>query len=218
MNSSISEFPDSTPIRLLVADDHPLMRKGIIASLNVQGGITVVAQADDGNSAVEAYRQHRPDVALIDLQMPGMDGLETIRTIRDWDPEARLVVLTTYRGDARIVTALRVGACAYLYKNMLPSELVVTIREVVERRYVLPLTLRQEIANYYAGDALTPREREVLRLASLGNANREIAATLQIRESTVKSHMSTILVKLGANDRAHAVRLATQRGFIELTP
>lgn len=195
-----------------------MMREGIIAALGTQGDIVVVAQAHDGDSAVEAYARQRPDVGLIDLQMPGKDGLETIRAIRERDPNARLIVLTTYHGDARIVTALGVGACAYLYKNMPPADLARVVREVHEGRYVLPAALRREIANYYAGNALTARELDVLRLASLGYTNRDIGAALEIRESTVKSHMSTILVKLGASDRAHAVRLAVQRGFIELTP
>jgi two-component system, NarL family, response regulator len=206
----------ASSIRLLVVDDHPIMREGLSAALSAQGDIAVVAEASDGDAGIEAYREHRPDVALIDLQMPGTDGLETIRAIRAFDREARLVVLTTFRGDVRIASALQVGARAYVYKNAPPRELAQTVREVHEGRYTLPPALRQEIANYYAADALSARELEVLRLASFGKANREIGAELHIGETTVKTHMSMILLKLGACDRAHAVRLALQRGFIDV--
>jgi len=223
MNSrynDIIETPWAAPmpgpsIRLMVVDDHPIMREGLAAAMTAQGSMAIVAEAGDGDEAVDAYMRHRPDVALIDLQMPRRDGLDTIRAIRGFDREARLIVLTTYRGDARIATALELGARAYVHKNAPPSELAQTVREVHQGCYVMPAALRQEIANYYAKDALTARELEVLQLASLGKANREIGTSLRISETTVKTHMSTILLKLDAGDRAHAVRLAVQRGFIE---
>ena len=206
----------ATPIRVMIADDHPMMREGIAASLMAHGGIDIVAQACDGDEAISLFTSARPDVALIDLQMPGKDGLEAIRAIRSLHPDARLVVLTTYDGDARIAAALKAGASAYLLKNVPGRELASTVREVHNGSHVLPQALRREVAIHYAGDALSARELEVLRLAACGCSNREIGAQLFIGETTVKTHMSTILVKLGANDRAHAVTLAVQRGFIDL--
>ncbi|MFK3741082.1 response regulator [Massilia sp. TN1-12] len=203
------------PIRVLVADDHPLMLDGIATALERQGGFEIVTRLHDGEAAIEAWERARPDVGLIDLQMPIKDGIETIRTIRSLDPGARLVVLTTYRGDARIAMALKAGARAYLGKNAGGDELARTVRDVHEGRYVLPQALRQEVTRHYAGDALSPRELDVLRLAARGRSNREIAALLGIGEATVKTHMSTMLVKLGASDRTHAVTLAAQRGFID---
>lgn len=198
----------------MVVDDHPIMREGLDMILTAQGGISIIAEASDGDAAVDAYKRHLPDVSLIDLQMPRRDGLDTIRAIRDFDRQARLIVLSTFRGDARIVAALELGARAYVHKNAALSELARTVREVHQGCYVMPAALRQEIANFYAKDALTARELDVLQLASLGKANREIGMSLHISETTVKSHMSTILLKLEASDRAHAVRLAVQRGFI----
>ncbi len=208
--------PESARIRLLLVDDHPLMRDGIAAALALQGGFAVVAHAGDGGEALDAWERERPDVTLVDLQMPGMDGLATIRAIRARDPGARLVVLTTFRGDARIAAALKAGARAYLDKGEPGEELARVVREVHEGRHLLPPTLRREIDRHYAGDALSARELDVLRLAACGRANREIAQLLGIGETTVKTHMSTILLKLGASDRTHAVTLALRRGFIEL--
>ena len=205
-----------SPIRVMIADDHPMMREGIAASLTAHGGIEVVAQASDGDEAIRLFTNQRPDVALVDLQMPGKDGLEAIRAIRSLHPEARLVVLTTYDGDARIAAALKAGASAYLLKNVPGRDLAATVREVHNGSHVLPQALRREVAIHYAGDALSPRELEVLRLAACGKSNREIGQHLNIGETTVKTHMSAILVKLGANDRAHAVTLAVQRGYIDL--
>lgn len=210
--------PSAMPIRVLIADDHPMMREGIAASLTAHGGIEVVAQACDGDEAIRFFTSRRPDVALVDLQMPGKDGLEAIRAIRSLHPEARLVVLTTYAGDARIAAALKAGASAYLLKNVPGRELAATVREVHSGSHILPQALRREVAIHYAGDALSPRELDVLRLAADGHSNREIGQQLHIGETTVKTHMSTILVKLGANDRAHAVTLAVQRGFLDLRP
>jgi DNA-binding NarL/FixJ family response regulator len=204
------------PLRVLIADDHPMMREGIAASLIAHGGIEVVAQASDGDEAIHLFTRLRPDVALVDLQMPGKDGLEVIRAVRSLHPGSRLVVLTTYDGDARIAAALKAGASAYLLKNVPGRELAATVREVHAGSHVLPQALRREMAIHYAGDALSPRELDVLRLAAVGHSNRAIGERLGIGETTVKTHMSTILVKLGANDRAHAVTLAVQRGFIDL--
>ena len=204
------------PLRVLIADDHPMMREGIAASLTAHGGIEVVAQASDGDEAIHLFTRLRPDVALVDLQMPGKDGLEAIRAIRSLHPGARLVVLTTYDGDARIAAALKAGASAYLLKNVPGRELAATVREVHAGSHVLPQALRREMAIHYAGDALSPRELDVLRLAAVGHSNRATGEQLGIGETTVKTHMSAILVKLGANDRAHAVTLAVQRGFIDL--
>jgi DNA-binding NarL/FixJ family response regulator len=177
-----------------------------------------VAQASDGDDAIRAYTRLRPDVALIDLQMPGKDGLEAIRAIKSLHPDARLVVLTTYDGDARIAAALKAGASAYLLKDVPGRVLAAAVREVYDGSHILPQALRREVAIHYAGDALSPRELDVLRLAAGGHSNREIGARLHIGETTVKTHMSAILVKLGANDRAHVVTLAVQRGYIELRP
>lgn len=222
MNSPYACFPaasgnpaaHASPIRLMVVDDHPIMRAGLVAALTAQGDIAVVAEAGDGAAGIDAYMRLRPDVALIDLQMPGIDGLDAIRAIRAFDRAARLIVLTTFRGDARVAAALEVGARAYVYKHAEVRELADTVRDVHEGCYVLPSSLRRDIANFYAADALSARELEVLQLVSFGKANREIGAELKISETTVKTHMSTILVKLGAGDRAHAVRLAVERGFI----
>jgi len=204
------------PLRVLIADDHPMMREGIAASLTAHGGIEVVAQASDGDEAIHLFTRLRPDVALVDLQMPGKDGLEAIRAIRSLHPGARLIVLTTYDGDARIAAALKAGASAYLLKNVPGRQLAATVREVHAGSHVLPQALRREVAIHNAGDALSPRELDVLRLAAVGHSNRAIGGQLGIGETTVKTHMSTILVKLGANDRAHAVTLAVQRGFFDL--
>jgi two-component system NarL family response regulator len=204
------------PIRVMIADDHPMMREGIAASLVAHGGVEIVAQACDGDEAIRCFTKVRPDVALVDLQMPGKDGLEAIRAIRSLHPDARLVVLTTYDGDARIAAALKAGASAYLLKNVPGRDLSATVREVHHGAHVLPQALRREVAIHYAGDALSARELEVLRLAASGHSNRAIGACLHIGETTVKTHMSTVLVKLGANDRAHAVTLAMQRGYIDL--
>lgn len=213
---SMTRATPGTPIRVMIADDHPMMREGIAATLTAHGDIEIVAQARDGDEAIRCFCAQRPDVALVDLQMPGKDGLEAIRAIRSLHPEARLIVLTTYDGDARIAAALRAGASAYLLKNVPGRDLAAAVREVHEGSHVLSQALRREVAIHNAGDALSPRELDVLRLAASGHSNREIGTALSIGETTVKTHMSTILVKLGANDRAHAVTLAVQRGFIDL--
>lgn len=213
--SSGADSRDRT-IRVMIADDHPMMREGIAASLLAHGGIEIVAEASDGDEAIHCFCAKLPDVALIDLQMPGKDGLEAIRAIRSLHPDARLIVLTTYDGDARIAAALRAGASGYLLKNMPGRDLTAAVRAVHSGSQVLSQALKREVAIHYAGDGLSSRELDVLRLAASGHSNREIGAALSIGETTVKTHMSAVLVKLGANDRAHAVTLAMQRGFIDL--
>lgn len=203
-------------VRILIADDHPLMRDGIAHALGAEDGIAVVAQASSGQEAIAAYAQYRPDVALIDLQMPGTDGIAAIRAIRVQHPDARLVAISTWRGDARIAAALQAGARAYVLKDASSAELAEVLRAVHEGRYTLPPALLREIDEHYAGELPSSRELDVLRLVACGRSNREIAAILSISEATVKSHVSSLLGKLGAGDRTHAVTLALQRGFIRL--
>jgi DNA-binding NarL/FixJ family response regulator len=203
-------------IRVMVVDDHPMMREGIVASLVAQGGIEVVATGANGEDAIAQYARHRPDVSLIDLQMPVKDGLEAIVGIRALHADARIVVLTTFSGDARVVAALKAGAAAYLLKDVLGAGLVRTIRHVYQGASVLAPAARREVEDHHPADKLSAREIDVLRLAANGNSNRVIGEALNISEPTVKSHMSTILVKLGATDRTHAVTLALKRGFITL--
>jgi len=212
---SLSPVAEST-IRVLLADDHPMMRAGIAAALAAHARIAVVAEACDGEEAVDAYTRTLPDVALIDLQMPRMDGLEAIRMIRSRHPDARLIVLSTYCGDARIAAALKAGAQTYVMKNVPGAALAITVREVHEGWHVLPQAVRGSISAQYNGSGPSLRELDVLRLASSGKSNREIAGLLTISEATVKAHMSTLLMKLGAADRAHAVTVAARRGFIDL--
>lgn len=211
-------MPDLTspPIRLLVADDHSLVREGIVTALLAQGGMDIVAQAANGADAIVQFVTHRPDVALIDLQMPGQDGMDALCGIRAHDANARMIVLTTFGGDARIMAAMRAGASAYLLKNVPGAELVDAIRNVHQGRNALTPAARQAMHAYHPADALSRRELEVLELAAAGNSNRMIGDLLRISETTVKTHMSTILVKLGANDRTHAATLAVKLGYFYL--
>jgi DNA-binding NarL/FixJ family response regulator len=211
-----SDLYPGTPIRVLIVDDHPMMRAGIAAALAGDGGIAVVAEAGDGDAAIAAFALHRPDVCLVDLLMPGKDGLETIRAIRALCPDARLVALTTYRGDGRIAATLKAGARAYVLKDAAPAALAAVVREVHEGHHVLPPELRRDIDSYQRQEPPSARELDVLRLVACGRSNREIADILGIGETTVKSHVGSALRKLGAEDRAHAVTLALQRGFIRI--
>ena len=204
------------PLRILIADDHPLMRAGIAALLAGQDGFIVVALAADGVDAVEQFAQHRPDLCLLDLQMPVSDGVAAIIAIRRLQPDARIIVLTTFGGDARVAAALRAGAAAYLLKDVLGAELVETIRAVCAGRQVISPALKRDLAAHAISDPLSSRELDVLRLAACGRSNRAIGAALAISEATVKTHMSTIMAKLGASDRTHAVAIAVQRGYITL--
>jgi DNA-binding NarL/FixJ family response regulator len=204
------------PIRIALVDDHPLLRQGIAALLADQTDLQLIAQASNGLEAVEQFRVHRPDVTLMDLQMPGMNGIDAMIAIRGEFPEARFIVLTTYTGDVQIVRALKAGARAYLLKSLLHRELLETIRAVHAGQKRIPPEVAAELADHAADDSLTPREIEVLRLIAAGNANKLVADHLSITEETVKAHVKNILSKLDANDRTHAVTIGLKRGIIEL--
>jgi two-component system NarL family response regulator len=204
------------PIRVMVVDDHPMMREGISAALLAQGGIEIVCTSANGSEAIADFARHRPDVSLVDLQMPVKDGLEAIIGIRALHPDARIVVLTTYRGDARVMAALKAGAAAYLLKDASSAVLAQAVRNVYRGASVIAPLAQSDVDSHFRADALSPRELDVLRLAANGNTNRVIGEALGIGEPTVKTHMSTILVKLGASDRTHAVTLALKRGYISL--
>jgi DNA-binding NarL/FixJ family response regulator len=203
-------------IRVLSVDDHPLLRGGIAALIGNQTDMEVVAEACNGLEALEQFRRHRPDITLMDLQMPQMSGIDAISAIRDEFPEARIVILTTHAGDVQISRALKAGARAYLLKGSLRNELLETIRAVHAGQRRLSSEVADEIAEHGTDDALTPRELDVLRLAAKGNANKEIGAQLSLAEETVKSHIRNILAKLKANDRTHAVAIGVKRGIIDL--
>ena len=203
-------------IRVLAVDDHPLLREGIAALVNAESDMTLVAEASNGLDAVEKFRLHRPDVTLMDIQMPGLNGVQAISQIQTEFPGARIIVLTTYSGDAQVVSALRAGARAYILKGQVHRELLDTIRAVHAGQKRIPPEIAAELAQHVADDDLTPREIDVLRLIAAGNANKQIADQLSIGEATVKSHVTNILSKLGANDRAHAVTIGLKRGIIDL--
>jgi DNA-binding NarL/FixJ family response regulator len=203
-------------IRILCVDDHPLLREGVTALLATQPDMTLVAEASNGREAIEQFRKHRPDVTLMDLQMPEMNGVDAMIAICAEVPTARIIVLTTYIGDVQVMRALKAGARAYLLKGLLRKELLETIRLVhAGQKRILP-EVATELAEHATDDSLSFREIEVLRLISGGNANKEIAAQLSITEETVKGHVKNILAKLGANDRTHAVTIGLKRGIIEL--
>jgi DNA-binding NarL/FixJ family response regulator len=204
------------PIRILTVDDHPLLREGIAAVIEGQSDMQLVGEAANGLEALQVFRDCRPDVTLMDLQMPEMDGVDAIGAIHREFPEARIVVLTTYQGDAQALRAFKAGASGYLLKSMLRRELVDTIRSVHAGRRRIPPEIATGIAEHASDDALTLREIEVLRRVADGNGNKRIAHHLGIAEETVKAHMKNILAKLGANDRTHAVTIAVRRGIFHL--
>ena len=203
-------------IRVLAVDDHAVVRDGIARLLGTQADMELVSEACDGQEAVEQFRKHRPDVTLMDLQMPKMCGIDAINAIRGEFPEAHIVVLTTYAGDVQVKRALQAGAHGYLLKGLLRKELLETIRAVHAGHKRLTSEVASEIAEHAMDSALTPREISVLKLIAGGNANKEIAAQLHISEESAKGYVKNILAKLGANDRTHAVTIGLKRGIIDL--
>lgn len=203
-------------IRILAVDDHPLMREGIAAVLASQEDMKLVGQASNGQEAIDNFRRLRPDVTLLDLRMPDMNGIEVISAIRGEFRDARIIVLTTYAGDAQAAAALKAGAYGYLLKNLVRKELLETIRAVHAGKRRVPAEIATGIAEHVADDALTEREIEVLRRVAAGESNKLIAAELDIAEGTVKTHMKSILPKLNASDRTHAVMIALKRGILDL--
>ncbi len=204
------------PIRILSVDDHPLLREGIAALIANQVDIKLVAEACNGREAIEKYRSHRPDVTLMDLQMPEMSGIDSIIAIRSEFPEARIIVLTTYAGDVLAKRALKAGAQGYVLKGSVRKDLLDTIRSVHGGKKRIHTDIATQLADHSIDDALTSREIEVLSLIAAGNSNKIIADRLSISEETVKGHVKSILSKLGANDRTHAVTLGLRRGIFEL--
>jgi DNA-binding NarL/FixJ family response regulator len=203
-------------IRILAVDDHPVFRQGIAGLIEGQADMTLVGEASNGREAIQQFRAQRPDVTLMDLQMPDMNGIDAIIAIRNEFPQARIVVLTTYTGDIQVVRALKAGAQGYLLKNLLHKELLQTIRAVHAGKKALSPEASHEIASHATDDALTPAEVDVLRLIAAGNANKQISYQLSVSEETVKSRVKNILSKLGAKDRTHAAVIGLKRGIIEL--
>ena len=207
---------DSIRIRVLTADDHPLLQEGIAGLINMEPDMELVAQAATGGEAIEKFKEHRPDITLMDLQMPDMNGIDAMIAIRSEFPQARIVVLTTYKGDVQVMRALKAGAQGYLLKGSVHKELVDTIRAVHAGNKRIPPEVAAELADHAGQEQLTAREIQVLQLIAAGNANKQIASDLSVTEETIKSHVTNILAKLGASDRTHAVTIGIKRGIIEL--
>ena len=209
-------MPDTTAIRILTVDDHELLREGINAVVANQQDMVVAAEASTGRQAIQMFKSVQPDITLMDLRLPDMNGIEAIMAIRANFPSAKIIVLTTYKGDAQARRALKAGASGYLLKSMLRKELIETIRGVHAGKRGIPAEVAMDMAEYAVADALTSRELEVLREVAGGHANKLIAQTLSITEDTVKAHVKSILAKLVASDRTHAVMIAVKRGFIDV--
>jgi len=206
----------SRRIRVMIVDDHPVLREGMATIIQSQHDMVSVAEAADGREAIERFREHRPDVTLMDLQMPEMDGVTATAAIRAEWSDARIVMLTTYRGDTQALRALKAGASGYLLKSMMRTDLLAAIRAVHAGRKHIPQEIAEELAAHVADDVLSSREIEVLKRIAAGNTNRRIAEQLYISEDTVKAHVKNIMDKLSANDRTHAVMIAIKRGIIDI--
>jgi DNA-binding NarL/FixJ family response regulator len=207
---------DPSPIRVLTVDDHPLIRVGIATLIAPESDMKLVGEAANGTEGIARFRECLPDVTLMDLHMPDMDGIDAIIAIRSEYPDARIIVLTTYTGDVQAFRAIKAGALAYVTKNLVHKELLQTIRAVHAGRRTMSPEIAAQVAAYAGDQTITPREIDVLRLIAAGCANKEIAAQLSITEDTVKSRVKNILLKLGANDRTHAVTISLKRGIITL--
>jgi DNA-binding NarL/FixJ family response regulator len=210
------DMGEARVINVMAVDDHPLMMAGIVGEINAQADMRVIAEASDGDEAVALFRKHRPDVTLMDIRMPKVDGIAAIAAIHRQFPQAKIVVLTTSAGDVQAVRAFKAGAVGYLLKNLLRTELVETIRLVHRGHKRIPPEIAQQIAEHAADDSITTRELEVLRGVAKGNSNKVIASDLKISEHTVKNHLKSILSKLNASDRTHAVMIALKRGFLDM--
>ena len=201
-------------IKILTVDDHPILREGIASIIHGENDMIMIGEASTGREAIELFKSKRPDVTLMDLQMPDLNGIDAIAGIRQEQPQARIIVLTTYEGDVLARRALKAGATGYLLKDLIRTELLQAIRVVYAGRRYIPQKIAAELAEHYAEDDLSEREIEVLRQVARGASNKIIASHLSISEATVKAHLQNIMLKLGASDRTHAVNIATTRGFL----